>query len=358
MPLSLTLLPARSRQPGAARSSASRGAWAGLAVAGVPLVGGAVTQGLDWHWIFWLNVPIGVAALALSRARLPESHGRPATLDLRAVVLLTSGAAALVWGLVRASAAGWAAAGTRGALGGGVLLVAGRGLERRAAAPMPPLRLFGTRDFAAANTTALLMMASLSAVVFLIAQYCQLVLGYSPQSTGLRILPWTATPLLIAPAAGRISDRIGRRPVLATGMLLQAAELGWFALAAGATLRYTAMVAPLLVAGTGISMALPTAPTATISALRPDQLGQASGASSTLQRFGEVLGAAATTVFTASGRLVAQIIQLMRGNLNARRRSGRRQQGAAPRSAIIVPPSWAPGSICSPRLLPYAAVAA
>jgi MFS family permease len=169
---------------------------------------------------------------------------------------------------------------------------------------MLPLPLFGTRDFAAANATALLMMASLSAAVFLIAQYCQLVLGYSPLSTGLRILPWTATPLLIAPAAGRLSDKAGRRPVLAAGMLLQAAGLGWFALVAGATLRYTAMVAPLLVAGIGISMALPTAATAAISALRPHQMGQASGANSTLQRLGGVLGVAvATTVFTANGRL-------------------------------------------------------
>jgi MFS family permease len=148
------------------------------------------------------------------------------------------------------------------------------------------------------------MMGALSAAVFLIAQYCQLVLGYSPLGTGLRILPWTATPLLIAPAAGRISDRIGRRPVLAVGMGLQAAGLAWFAVVAGAAPRYPAMVAPLLVAGLGISMALPTVATAAMSAVRPDQLGKASGANSTLQRLGGVFGvAAATAVFTASGRL-------------------------------------------------------
>jgi len=191
------------------------------------------------------------------------------------------------------------------ALGGGVILIAGFvAWENRARAPMLPVRLFVTRDFAAANATALLMIGSLSAAVFLIAQYCQLVLGYSPLATGLRILPWTATPLLIAPAAGRLSDRIGRRPVLTAGMFLQAAGLGWFALVSGTTLRYAAMVAPLLVAGAGISMALPTAATAAMSAVRPDQLGKASGANSTLQRLGGVFGVAvATTVFTASGRL-------------------------------------------------------
>jgi EmrB/QacA subfamily drug resistance transporter len=230
MPLSLTILtgafPPRRR-------GAIVGIWGGLgrlAVAGGPLIGGAVTEGLDWHWIFWLNVPIGLAAVALSRARLPESHGHRARLDIPALVLLSGGASALVWGLVRASAAGWQSPGTLTALGCGALLVAAFvAWERRTAAPMLPPRMFRIREFTAANAAALLMIASLSAAVFLIAQYCQLVLGYSPLGTGLRILPWTATPLLIAPAAGRISDRIGRRPVLAAGLLLQAAGLGWFA---------------------------------------------------------------------------------------------------------------------------------
>jgi EmrB/QacA subfamily drug resistance transporter len=305
MPLSLTILTSAFPPQ---RRGAIIGIWGGLgglAVAGGPLIGGAVTQGLDWHWIFWLNVPIGVAALALSRARLPESRGGDASLDLPALVLLTAGSSALVWGLVRASVSGWGAAGTIGALASGALLVAGFvAWEGRARAPMLPLRLFGTRDFAAANATALLMMGSLSAAVFLIAQYCQLVLGYSPLGTGLRILPWTAAPLLIAPAAGRISDRIGRRPILSAGMGLQAAGLAWFAVVAGTAPRYETLVAPLLVAGAGISMALPTAATAAMSAVRPDQLGKASGANSTLQRLGGVFGVAvATTVFTASGRL-------------------------------------------------------
>jgi EmrB/QacA subfamily drug resistance transporter len=305
MPLSLTILTGAFPPQ---RRGAIIGIWGGLgglAVAGGPLIGGAVTEGLDWHWIFWLNVPIGVAAVALSRARLPESYGPEAGLDLPALALLTSGAASLVWGLVRASTSGWGAPMTLGALGCGALLVAGfAAWEGRAATPMLPLRLLRIRDFTAANATALLMMGALSAAVFLIAQYCQLVLGYSPLGTGLRILPWTATPLLIAPAAGWISDRIGRRPVLAAGMGLQAAGLAWFALVAGAAPRYAAMVAPLLVAGVGISMALPTAATAAMSAVRPDQLGKASGANGTLQRLGGVFGvAAATTVFTASGRL-------------------------------------------------------
>ena len=134
----------------------------------------------------------------------------------------------------------------------------------------------------------------------------QVVLGYSPLTTGLRILPWTATPLLVAPAAGRLSDRIGRRPVLATGLLLQALGLGWFALVATGRADYAAMVAPLLVAGIGISMALPTVAAAAISAVRPQERGKTSGTNSTLQRLGAVFGVAiATTVFTAAGGTAA-----------------------------------------------------
>jgi EmrB/QacA subfamily drug resistance transporter len=305
MPLSLTILTGAFPPQ---RRGAVVGIWGGLgglAVAGGPLVGGAVTEGMNWHWIFWLNVPIGLAAVVLSRVRLPESHGRPDRLDIPALVLLGGGAFGLVWGLARASAAGWTGAETLTALGCGLLLIAGfLAWERRTVAPMLPLRLFRSREFAAANATALLMIAALSAAVFLIAQYCQLVLGYSPLTTGLRILPWTATPLLVAPAAGRISDRIGRRPVLAAGMLLQAAGLAWFALVSGTAPHYVAMVAPLLVAGIGISMALPTTATAAMSAVAPHELGKAAGTNSTLQRLGAVFGVAVVTaVFTATGGL-------------------------------------------------------
>jgi MFS family permease len=146
------------------------------------------------------------------------------------------------------------------------------------------------------------MSGAVTASAFLIAQYCQLVLGYSPLGTGLHLLPWTATPLLIAPVAGRLSDRIGRRPVLATGLLLQAVGLGWFALLADGRPHYAVLVTPLVVAGIGISMALPTAATAAINAVRPEEMGKASGTNSTLQRLGAVFCVAiATTVFTAAG---------------------------------------------------------
>jgi EmrB/QacA subfamily drug resistance transporter len=307
MPLSLTILTAAFPPQ---RRGAIVGIWggiAGIAVASGPLVGGAVTQGLDWHWIFWVNVPIGLAATVLSLLRLAEGRGPATRLDLPAVGLVSSGAAAILWALVRANQVGWGSPEIIATLTLGVGLLAGFVVwERRAPAPMLPLRLFRSRSFTAANATAFLMIAALTAAAFLVAQYFQLARGVSPLGTGLRVLPWTGTPLLVAPAAGMLSDRIGRRPVMAAGMLLQGVGLAWFALLATTSVAYTHLVGPLIVAGVGISMALPTTPTAALSAVPPADLGKASGANGSLQRFGGAFGvAAAAAVFAANGQLGA-----------------------------------------------------
>ncbi len=305
MPLSLTLLAAAFPPE---RRGAIIGIWGGiggLAVASGPLVGGAVTQGLDWHWIFWVNVPIGVVATVLSLARLAESHGPATRLDLPAVGLASAGAIGIVWGLMRAGDAGWASAQVVGLLGVGILLLAAFLVwEGRAADPMLPLRLFGSRTFAAANATSFLMAGAIFSAAFLVSQYLQFTLGYSPLNTGLRLLPWTATPLLVAPVAGLLSDRLGPRPVLAVGMLLQGIGLAWFAMVATMGVGYGRLVMPLIVAGVGISMAIPVAPTAALSAVSPRDMGKASGVNSTVQRFGSAFGIAiAAAVFTANGHL-------------------------------------------------------
>jgi EmrB/QacA subfamily drug resistance transporter len=305
MPLSLTILTGAFP---ASRRGAIVGIWggiAGIAVASGPLVGGAVTQGLDWHWIFWVNVPIGLAAAVLSSFRLPESYGPATRLDLPAVGLVSGGAAGILWALVRANEVGWGSPEIIATLTLGIGLLAGFvAWERRAAEPMLPLRLFGSRSFTAANTTSFLMIAALTAAAFLGAQYFQFARGVSPLGTGLRVLPWTGTPLLVSPAAGALSDRIGRRPVMAAGMLLQGVGLAWFALLATSSVAYTHLIGPLIVAGVGISMALPTTPTAALSAVAPADMGKASGANGTLQRFGGAFGVAvASAVFAANGHL-------------------------------------------------------
>jgi len=304
-PLSLTILTAAFP---AERRGAVVGIWggvAGLATATGPLVGGAVIEGLSWHWIFWVNVPIGLLAALLSAVRLAESRGPATRLDLPGVVLVSAGSSSFVWGLVRANDAGWTSLEVVAALGLGLALIAGfLAWERRVPAPMLPPRLFEIPTFVAASGTAFLMSGALFSAVFLASQYFQFGLGLSPLGTGVRFLPWTATPLVVAPLAGVLSDRIGTRPLMVAGMLLQGAGLGWFALVASTGVAYDQLVLPLLIAGAGVSMALPATPTALLSAVAPPDMGKASGVNNTLQRFGGAFGVAmVSAVFAANGHL-------------------------------------------------------
>lgn len=303
MPLGLTLL--TSAFP-ARRRGAVVGIWggvAGLAIAAGPLVGGAVTQGLDWHWIFWVNVPVGVAALISSRLRLPESYGARSRLDIPALVLISAGVGVLVWGLVQGAQEGWGSTPILAALIlGGVLITAFLGWEARAPEPMIPLRLFRVASFSAAVGTQFLLSAAIFSATFLTSQFFQFARGDSPLGAGLRFLPLTATPLLVAPAAGALFDRVGARPLAVPGLLMSAAGFAWVAWLAGTPAGYGSYVAPFLIAGTGISMAIPCVAAAGLNAVPPALLGKAAGVLNTLQQFGAVFGIAiATAVFNANG---------------------------------------------------------
>jgi EmrB/QacA subfamily drug resistance transporter len=218
-PLALTILAAAF--PVSRRGSivGIMGGIGGLAIAGGPLVGGAVVQGLDWHWIFWINVPIGIAAVIGSALFLPSSRGSATRLDLPAVPLIAGAAALIAWALVRVGDSGWGDVKGIAAFVAGAALLAGFVLrERVAAEPMLPLRLFRVRTFSAAGASTFLMSGAIFSAAFLTAQYFQLGLGYSPLGTGLRLLPWTATPMVVAPLAGALADRIGARPLLVGGL--------------------------------------------------------------------------------------------------------------------------------------------
>jgi EmrB/QacA subfamily drug resistance transporter len=305
LPLSLTILTAAFPVQRRGAIVGIYGGLAGLAVAIGPLVGGAVTEGLDWHWIFWINVPIGVAVGLLSLRFLPETRGVAARLDLPGVALISAGVVSLVWGLVRTGQAAWGSAEIVTALAlGAAFLVAFFAWENRAPEPMLPLRLLRAREFAAGNATAFLMSGSVFAAGFFVAQYFQFARGYSPLATGVQLLPWLATPMVISPVAGALSDRIGRRQVIVTGLLLQAAGFGWVALTTSASSAILGLVLALLVAGVGISMALPTVPTAVLGSVAPDEMGKASGINNMMQRFGAVFAIAiASSVFAAHGHL-------------------------------------------------------
>ena len=313
-PLALTILAAAFPVERRGAIVGIFGGISGLAVAGGPLVGGAVTQGLDWHWIFWINVPFGVAAalgsvlfLPAGRTARAASAGSGRTwLDVPGVILSAGGGALLAWGLVRVGGSGWGdRIGLAGVLGGLVVLTGFVAWERRAASPMLPLRLFRKRTFAAANVTGFMSFGAIMSAAFLTAQYFQLGLGYSPLTAGLRMLPWTATPMIIAPVAGALADRIGTRPLLVTGLTLQAVGLAWVGLLASASSAgYGQYVAPFVIAGVGISMAIPTVPTSALSSVSQADVGLASGVTNTMQRFGGAFGIAlVSAVFAANGHL-------------------------------------------------------
>ena len=305
LPLSLTILTTAFPAERRGMIVGIYGGLAGLAVAMGPIVGGAVTQGIDWHWIFWINVPIGVIAVLLSLRLLPESYGAPERLDLMGVGLVTAGVVSLVWALSRANNVGWSSAEVVGTLvAGAVLLVAFVRWETSVAEPMVPLRMFSVRDFAIGNLTTFLMSGAIFAAGLLVTEEFQLARHYSPVGAGVRLLPFFATPMFVSPIAGALSDRIGRRPIMVVGLSMLTAGFVWVAWHGSLATSWIELVIALLIAGVGISMALPTVPTAVLSAVAPHEMGKASGINYMAQRFGAVFAIAiGSAVFSANGHL-------------------------------------------------------
>jgi EmrB/QacA subfamily drug resistance transporter len=275
----------------------------GLGTVGGPVVGGAITQGLDWHWIFWVNVPIGLVLAPLSRLRMAESTGPARRLDPAGLALVTGAAFGLVWGLVRGNAVGWSSAETVGALVSGAALAVGFVVwESRAAAPMLPMGFFRIPAFAGGNASGFLLYATTVGVTFLLTQYLQAALGYSPLGTGLRLIPWTLTLVVVGPLAGALVPRVGVRTLLVGGLALVAVAMGWLTLLVGPGLSYPALVPPLVLGSCGISAAMPAAQYAVLGAVPPASVGAASGVFNTLRQLGTTFGVAIlSAVFAASG---------------------------------------------------------
>jgi EmrB/QacA subfamily drug resistance transporter len=307
LPLSLTILTAAFPIERRGMIVGIYGGLAGLAVAMGPIVGGVVTQSIDWHWIFWINVPIGVVAVLLGVRLLPESYGARERLDLVGVGLITAGVASVVWALSRASNVGWSSTEVVGALvAGAALLVVFVAWESSVREPMVPPALFAARDFAIGNITTFLMSGAIFAGGLLVTEEFQLARHYSPVGAGLHLLPFFATPMLVSPLAGALSDRIGRRPIIVVGLGLLTAGFVWVAWRGSLRTSWIELVIALLIAGVGISMALPTVPTAVLSAVRAQDMGKASGINYMAQRFGAVFGVAiGSTVFATYGGLAS-----------------------------------------------------
>ncbi|WP_438828835.1 DHA2 family efflux MFS transporter permease subunit [Streptomyces klenkii] len=302
-PLSLTLLTAAV--PAARRGLAYgiKGAVDGLAVAGGPLIGGTLTEHLSWQWIFWLNVPLGLALIPLARLRLQESHAPDARLDVPGTLLVSGGLFGIVYGLVNANPHGWTSPQVLTALIAGTALTGGflhHGLHAKH--PVLPLRIFGIRAFAAVNAASVFMFLGMFGSIFLLSQFLQNALGYSPTQAGLRMLPWTAMPMIAAPLSGYLADRIGSRPVVITALALQALGLADFALITSPDVSYAAQLPGLIVSGIGMGLFFAPAANLTMSSVRPAEQGMASGANSALREVGGALGVAVlAALFSAHG---------------------------------------------------------
>jgi MFS family permease len=267
------------------------------------VIGGAVVSGIDWHWIFWLNVPIGLALIPASLTRLSESHGPRPQLDLPGLALALTGTLGLTWGLVRANTLGWTSPEVLASMiAGATLAVTFVAWERHTPNPMLPPALFRNRSFSAANGVSFFMYAGLFGALFLMSQLLQTALGNSPLQAGLRLLPWSFPPMVIAPIAGALASRFGNRPFMILGLGLQAAGLAWVAAIAGPGVDYLELGVAFTIAGIGTSLCFPTVADAIMSGVPLGEAGIASGANSAIRELGGVAGVAIlASVFIHNG---------------------------------------------------------
>jgi EmrB/QacA subfamily drug resistance transporter len=303
MPLALSLLNAAFPPERRGWALGVYGSVTGLAALLGPVLGGVITQGLAWQWIFWLNVPVCLVAIPFVLTRIKEGLGQGTAVDLPGLALFTLATFGLVWGLVRANSAGWGSLEVVGALTAGAVLVgAFLGWQSRARTPMLPLRLFGSRAFSAGNTVIFLLNGSMTGAVFFMTQYQQVALGQGPLGAGLRMLPWGIAPFLIAPRTGALADRLGERRLIVAGLVLQAAGMAWIALIADPHLSYASLITPMSVGGIGFALAIPAVTKAAVSTSAPTDIGKASGAYSTMRQLGGAFGVATlAAVFGSTG---------------------------------------------------------
>jgi EmrB/QacA subfamily drug resistance transporter len=302
-PLTLTLL---AEAFPAERRGMAIGVWSGIsgiAVALGPLVGGAVVEGINWHWIFWINVPIGVCVIPLAARMLGESRGPYGKLDIPGLVSGSGGAFGLVFGLVRSQSLGWTSPTVLASLiVGALLLVSFVVWERRSREPMLPMAFFAKRAFAVTNLASLSMYFGMFGSIFFLSQYMQNVLGNTPLQAGLKLLVWTGASMVVAPLAGVFSERLGSRPFMIAGLSLQAGALAWLAGILSTHVSYSQMIVPFIMAGAGMALVFAPSANAVLSAVRPGQAGQASGANNAIRELGGVLGVAVlASVFTGAG---------------------------------------------------------
>jgi EmrB/QacA subfamily drug resistance transporter len=268
-----------------------------------PVVGGLVTQGLAWQWIFWLNLPIGLVTAALAMLRMRETHGPRQAVDALGLALATVGAFGLVWGLVRANAAGWGSAEVVTALlGGAVLVVLFVAWELRSTAPMIPMRFFRSRAFSTGNAAMFFLNGALMSAIFFMAQHQQAALGQGPLMAGVRLLPWGFAAIIGVRNAVAFATRFGDAAAIVLGLAMQGFGLTWIALISRPDMAYAGLILPMILAGIGFAFAVAITQKVVVSAVAMPDIGKASGTLSTIRQLGGAFGLALTVaVFAHAG---------------------------------------------------------
>ena len=303
VPLSLALVSASTTAKARPIAIGVWGGVNGLGIAAGPIIGGAVVEGFTWPGIFWLNVPIGVVTVALVLVALRESTGRKLRFDVLGSVLGIVVTLPLIWAVVEGERRGWTdwrilAAFALSAVGLAAFILH----EHRSPHAFLPLRFFRERAFALANVGGLLFSAGVFGAIFLLSQFLQVSMGYGALEAGLRAAPWTLAPMVVAPLSGFIVQRLGVKPVLITGLALQAAAILVIALRIEARTEYADVVLPMVAAGIGMGLTFAPLASAVLTGRVESEQGIASSVNSTLRQLGMAVGIAlATAIFVGSG---------------------------------------------------------
>lgn len=300
-PLSLTLLstsvPERLRP-------AVIGIWGGISGLGValgPLIGGIVVEGVNWEAAFWINVPVGIACLALIYWVIPESYGKAQKLDLLGVILAVIGVFALTYGISRGNDKGWTSTEILASIiSGSVFLLVFLIWETRTSHPVLPLSMFKNSSFSIANAVSFLFTFGTFGAVFLLSQFLQVVLGNNPLEAGVMTMPWTLAPLFVAPISGWLAGRIGNRPVIFVGLILLASGLTWIAAILAPDMSYRSMIPAMIIAGVGMGLVFSPIVNAVLVGMASEEQATASGTNATIREVGVVFGVAGlTAIFLA-----------------------------------------------------------
>ena len=303
MTLSLTLLvagvPARRR----ALAIALWSGFTGLGIAVGPVLGGAVVEGLEWTWIFWLNVPVGLIAAVLAGIHLRESHGPPKRLDVMGMVLLAVSILVMVWGVVEAPEHGWRSPRVLVALAlGAALFGAFLRWEARSRQPMLPLRLFRSGAFSVVNALSFTFNVGVFGSIFLLAQFFQVVQGDSPLQAGLRTVPCTLAPLVVGPLTGLLMPRWGAARLILAGQVMVAVALFWMAAVFSPGVAFAVLVGPFLLAGVGLGLTYPPISAVVIEAVPEGERGVAAGVNNSVREVGVAAGVAVlVSIFATTG---------------------------------------------------------